>query len=271
MDIAKCVTDGVVYYAEKFSLFEGAELGSKRRNLICTECGADAFFRKESTSGQAACFGARPHVNDCSFASPETQRVELDGGEEDFIRNPGTKIEIDLNYGAAQQNFDIDSEDAEGSNQERGRHSGRGSRPSATMHRRLSTLLKNLINSEDFRESHQAIELAGHEPTLVKDFFVSFDIVGREHSGQFKGYWGLITDARYGLNGSLWLNSGDRSAVSCVISVEAVDGFLKKYKVKSLEEFSGAYMLMLGTKSTSQNGKKFIWAEDEANCTALAF
>ena len=261
MDIAKCTLDGSTYNAVNFSLLASNEMSEKRQNLVCTECEKDAFFRKASRTGQAACFGARPHEADCSFASVETQRVENEGGDEDRLINPGQNIIIDLNYGAAPRiNVHVDTNDQEGDNEGRGRHVGNRPRPNANMQRRLSTLLRNLINSEEFRGSPQQITLRENEPTTVANFFVNFADVCAQHDYQFHGYWGLLTDARLGNNGDLWLNSGGRGNVSCLIQVDDVDAFYQRYNIDDIEDFAGAYVLVLGEKNTSQNGKPYVVA-----------
>lgn len=262
MDIARCTLDGNTYNAVNFSKMPPGEISEKRQNLVCTECGRDAFFRKASITGQAACFGARPHEDDCSFASEETQRVESEGGDEDRLINPGQNIIIDLNYGAAPRvNVHVEPNSQVDDNNERGRHVGSRSRPDAKMQRRLSTLLRNLINSEEFRRSQiQYITLVDNAPITVANFFVNFTDVNDGHDNQFHGYWGLITDARMGKNGVLWLNSGGRGNVSCLIGDDNVNAFYQRYNIDDVEDFAGAYLLILGEKNTSQNGKPYVVA-----------
>lgn len=259
MDIAKCTLDGRTYNAVVFAELSADEMSEKRRNLICTECEKEAFFRKESRSGQAACFGARPHKEDCTFASVETQHVDYEGGDEDRIKNPGQRIVIDLNYGASPtHNVEVMLNNLPQSNEKRGRHVGQNPRPNAHMQRRLSTLLRNLINSEEFRKSQQLIEFEGRRPTTVNLFFVNFADVNDDHDAEFHGYWGLITDARLDQNDNLWLNSGGRGDLSCLIKAQYVDEFYKKYRVEDLEDFAGTYFLIIGEKNTSQNGKPYV-------------
>lgn len=261
MDIAKCTLDGKEYNAVDFEKLPPHEMSEKRRNLICIKCEKDAFFRKASRSGQAACFGARPHEDDCLFASAETQQVEELGGDEDRIINPGEPIVIDLNYGAAVvRNVDVKPSSPSGDNDARGRHIGQRPRPNAKKNRRLSTLLRNLINSDTFRTSQQLIEFEGKEPITINQFFVNFADVADVHDYKFHGYWGLITDARLDQNGHLWLNSGGRGEVSCLIKSEYVDAFYQRYNIEDLEDFAGTYLLVIGDKNTSQRGKPYVTA-----------
>lgn len=262
MDIAKCTLDGNTYNAVNFSQLPPIEMSNKRQNLVCTECEKDAFFRKASRTGQAACFGARPHEANCSFASAETQRVENEGGDEDRLRNPGQNIIIDLNYGSNPRvNVDVEPNVPEGGNEGRGHHVGNSPRPNANMQRRLSTLLRNLINSEEFRDSEQQIALGENDSTSVANFFVNFVDVGDQHDHQFHGYWGLLTDARLDVHGNLWLNSGGRGNISCLIHAQDVDTFYQRYNIDDVEDFAGTYVLVLGEKNTSQHGKPYVVAE----------
>lgn len=260
MDIAKCTINNKTYEAVNFAKLPEDELTEKRRNLICTECKADAFFRKESKIGQAACFGATPHKEGCELAAPDAGREE--GGDEDIIHNPGQIIEIYLNFGTAQKsNTDIDPSSNKGNTPSRGRHTGKGNRPNANSHRRLSTLLRNLLRSFEYRNSDQLIELSGHNKIKIKDFFVKFPYIRDKHDDKFHGYWGAITDAKL-MSGNLWLNSGGPSSVSIFIAKEDVKTFLERFKLEDEESLAGTKALALGTKYTSQKGKQYIKCEN---------
>lgn len=258
MDIANCTIDGKTYSAVNFAELPEEELTEKRRNLICTECKADAFFRRESKSGQAACFGATPHKEGCELAAPEAGKGEGEGGDEDIIHNPGNIIEIDLNFGGSvPDNVDIKPGVDDTNTVGKGRHTGKGNRPHANSHRRLSTLLRNLLRSFEYRNSEQLIELSGHEKTKIKDFFVKFPYIRGKHNDKFHGYWGAITDAKF-MSGNLWLNSGGPSSVSIFIAKEEVNTFLERFKLEDEESLAGTNVLALGTKYTSQKGKQYI-------------
>ena len=102
MDIARCLIDGEIYQAHVFSQLPLGEREAKRQELICPndDCKGPAFFRREARTGQAACFGAR-HVDGCNMAAAEPVRLQgAEGDEEDYLFNPGDRLEIDLGYGA---------------------------------------------------------------------------------------------------------------------------------------------------------------------------
>lgn len=266
MDTALCLQDGVVYNAHPFSQLSSSELEGKRRLLVCAECNAQAFFRKESKHGRAACFGARPHNPNCTMAAADGEPIEQGGAGIDELYNPGERIVVDFNYGAAPDQ--IPGNGGNGAN--RGivgrRYVGQEERPNARMHRRLSTLLRSLRLSNQFRASDQILEIPGHQEVSVRDFFLTFSEAHSRFRGQYRGYWGLISDAKF-QDGSLWINSGGRENISFCIGQENVAQIYERFHVDEEEQFSGGYALIFGEMRISQNGKKYLVIEDVGTCT----
>lgn len=262
MDNARCLDDGVVYTAYRFSKLPIGELSQKRRSLECVECHGPAFFRKKSTSGQAPCFGARPHQPTCSMAAMDSDpQVGSGGGEQDILENEGSRIIVDFNFGPNIRPKDEEDANQQGNN----RHGGRfvGEPPHAAVsHRRLSTLLLNLIRSEQFRNSDQIIEIIGGVSIPAKDFFVPFLEVKPSHFGKFRGFWGMIADANRGNTGELWLNSGHRGRLSICVKKEISRELQGRYKLYDDEGFAGSYALILGDYRQSKNGKNYIALSD---------
>ena len=123
-----------------------------------------------------------------------------------------------------------------------------------------------MLRSSEYRNSEQLIELSGHEKTKIKDFFVKFPYIRDKHDGKFHGYWGAITDAKF-ISGNLWLNSGGPSSVSIFIAKEDVKTFLERFKLEDEESLAGTNILAIGTKFTSQKGKKYIKCESLSHIT----
>jgi hypothetical protein len=103
---------------------------------------------------------------------------------------------------------------------------------------------------------------SGYDQTTVREFFVPFEDVGTRAMGQFKGLWGLITDASFDARGSLWLNTGNRSALSFVIGPDLAAEFLAHWRLPDAESVSGARALILATPRDSQHGKVFAPIDD---------
>ncbi|KPW97463.1 Uncharacterized protein ALO75_01190 [Pseudomonas syringae pv. coryli] len=255
MDIARCTVDGAEYPAVKFAKLPPSELANKRRHLVCIKCGTRAIFVKESRSGQGPHFRARPHLN-CTFATPESERGEGGGDDQDMLRNPGDRIVLDLRYGAAENvNGDPVLNGAGGGSG--GRYVGLGGSKRAISRRRLRPILKNLVYSEAFRHSDQTIELPEVGEFRVRDLFVNFSDITEEHVGQLRGFWGDIQDTRESKDGSRWINTGDKENVSVIVGKEVCKAFLDYHRAK-WTELEGIHFLVFGRLNRGRTNNK-LW------------
>lgn len=268
MDYAICTENSVTYEAVQFSHLPSAELARKRRLLKCTECGAPAFFRRESRSGRAACFGARPHEEGCELAAldhPEPQDGQAD--DENQLNNPGERIVVDLNFGANEQAApEVDPNDQGSGNRGR-RFVGGGARPNARMQRRLSSLLRTLLHVPTFSQSTQILEFEGRNDIAVRDFFVPVANVTEDHCSLFRGFWGMLSDARAGSDGTLWLNGGGRDDISFCLNQEHVGEVYSRYNINDEEDLAGANVLVIGTLRISQRDKMYCSIADPEHLT----
>lgn len=265
MDVARCTADGQNYTAHQFEQLDEATLGRYRRLLICPECDAAAFFRKASRSGQAACFGARPHGEGCSLVAYETVNRGAPGDDQEEQINLGNRIEVDFDFGAQQANRPDPGEPVE-PGRGGGRHVGGGGRRIAVRRQRLSTILRNLMLSDAFGNSDQLIAMADGE-FRIRDFFVKFEDANENHMGEYRGYWGMLSDAR-DWQEDLWLNSGGRTSISIVVDNSIIDQFVERFRVRENEDLAGAYVLVFGILHRSANGKRYIACHDIQLITA---
>ncbi|WP_155646861.1 hypothetical protein [Burkholderia territorii] len=269
MDIARCVEDNRTYNAFEFSALSPAELGRKRRMLICDECEGPGFFRKASRSGQAACFGARPHAPNCSAAAAEAREVVTQQEDDEPRLNPGAHIVVDLHYGGAPVNGIRGGDDANPNGASGSRYVGAGGRRAAVSHRRPSGLLRMLVESDAFRSSEQTIEIPGHIQGIVREIFVPFEAAAAEELiGQYRGYWGYVTDGARGgeAKEALWLNSGGRQDVSILIQAEIVGELYERFGIDDVEDFAGVYFLVFGYMKRSVRDKYYISVDDLDAC-----
>lgn len=260
MDVARCTENGQNYSAHQFEQLDDATLERYRRLLICPQCEATAFFRKESRSGQAACFGARPHGNGCALAAVETIYRGAPGDDQEERINIGDRIEIDFDFGAQdvvrpQPDAPVEPGGVGG------RYVGGPGTRIAVRRRRLSTILRNLMLSDQFVNSDQLIALPEGE-FRIRDFFVRFTDANAELRGQYRGYWGMLSDARDGQD-ALWLNSsGGRAGVSIAVDDAILHDFRNRFRVPDNEDLAGAYVLVFGHLHRSQYGKMYVACND---------
>jgi hypothetical protein len=269
MDTAHCLDDSKDYVASAFAGLPAADVARKRRSLICVACREGAYFRKRSTSGQGACFGAR-HANGCELSKVEPPDNDDARSIEDYELTNDHSIIVDLVYGAASSDS---SDNAKGPVAPGGsgrRHSLNGSARSETsMQRRLRTLLFNLIKSAAFRESTQLVIAEDFERLPVAEFFVPFGQIDSNLSERRRGFWGVVTDAREtsGESAAVWLNYGRSGDFSVLVSIDDKAEVLRRFRLHDIEELSGADVLVLGLLRMSKNGKLYVKASDASHIT----
>lgn len=262
MDIARCMADDQIYTAAGFSNLPPGNLEWMRQQLICAECAGPAFFRKATRNGRAACFGARPHQDGCSLAAQDSEQViEGENTDLDVLNNPAERIVVDLAFGAPPREVHSDPNQGQGRAGRAPRYVGANPRPDAHMHRRLSSLLRALIEAPQFSASNQLLEIAGQAEICVRDFFVPLLNANPGMRGLFRGWWGLISNAKDGADGTLWLNGGGRGQISFCIPPESRPEVLDRFRLVDNEQLVGAYALALGELRISQNGKMYCVIE----------
>lgn len=242
---AKCTLDGKTYTASQFSTLPPNEQAHKRRHLVCPECEASAFFRKASRNGLAACFASRTHNENCSFSSSESRGLEGGKIDHDILYHSNDDSEIYLNVQASS--------------------------PTLSSHITVSKLLVSLVNSLEFRKSKKYVKFQSHKAKSVSEFFILFDEANNANDNEVYGFWGVLSDARFDSEGSLWLNSGGVGEFSCLVPSQIVDEFYKRYNLEDEEEISGAYTLILGRKKTSNNGKSYVKLDDISQIALKTF
>lgn len=262
MDIARCAEDGQIYLAVTFAALPSLDLERMRQQLSCPECGGPAFFRKASRSGRAACFGARPHHPGCNLAAQDTERViEGEGTDLDVLNNPAERIVIDLGFGGRPQEIHSDHNEAYGQTGRAYRYTGGNHRPDARMHRRLSSLLRTLIEAPYFSESQQLLEIPNQPEIRVCDFFVPLLEVNSSLQSKIRGWWGLVSDAKNGSDNSLWLNSGRKGTFSICLPTDMCALVLDRFRLEDNEQIAGAYVLAIADLRISANGKMYCVIE----------
>ena len=258
MDIARCTEDGQIYTAATFTTLHPNDLERMRQQLTCPECSGPAFFRKASISGRAACFGARPHHDGCGLAAQDTEHViEGEGTDLDVLNNPAERIVVDLAFGAPAREVHGDPNEGTGRAGRAPRYVGGNPRPDARMRRRLSSLLRTLIEAPHFARSNQRLEIAGQPEIAVCDFFVPLTLVNQGMQGRVRGWWGLISDAKDGGDGSLWLNGGGRGMISFCIPYDLRTQVFDRFRLEDIEQLAGAYVLVIADLRISQYGKMY--------------
>lgn len=235
MDVALCTIDNNMYTLPVFEDLSELTLSYYRRHLLCPKCLGQAFYRKQSCTGPAAFFAARPHGLPC---------VERRWGE-GFPEPIESSERIEVCLDSAEPGLETAQ-----------------ARP-VGVRRGLDMLLGNLMFNDGFPASEQLIAV-DQSLFRVKDFFVPFADTPSNGRGEYRGYWGFISDA--GKSGeqpaSLWLNSGGAQDLSIVVGGDLSGEFLQRLGLDDMEMLAGAYVLVLGRLRVSQFGKKYLAVSD---------
>ncbi|MET0332589.1 MAG: hypothetical protein ABW154_14285 [Dyella sp.] len=264
MDIAVCNLDGEIYYAAQFAQLPMRELERLRKDLSCKGCRGPAYFRRASTSGRSACFGARPHADGCEFGSADSGTWGTDGSDvADELANTGDHIMVDLRFGADDERVAA----AGGAEQRQGHGktfgTGTGIRH-AKSHKRLTGLLRLLMHSEDFRNSTAIVELPGQLTLSAKEFFVPFGNIDSSMHLDFRGYWGLVRSAESAGSDGIWLNTGSRGDFSVRLPGQVYKDLKARFEIEDLDRLAGAYVLVIAKLAKSKKDKLLCWPNDAA-------
>ncbi len=263
MDIAKCVLDNKTYTAYEF--FKVENLHVKRRHLVCVGCGNPAYFVKPSKNGRFACFGARPHKDDCTLSSPEHEHSlgVLEDIEKELI-NSGDEIKVDFAIGLQENSSHIGDGETAAIGKQGKSHSRKHGVGTVASTRRLSSLLNMLVNSEGFAKSDQKINVGYKHPYYARNLFKRLKDLEDKDNSKFRGVYGQIYDVNFTRNENLWINSGGFTDCSILISANLKESFFKRFKVslEELDNITGKYVLCFGNIIKSEQGKFYIKLDD---------
>lgn len=266
MRIAFCTQDGVTYEAADFSQTE--DFTTKRNYLVCPRCNGPAFYRRPTRNGREACFGARPHAEGCDLAAVEHDGTPIgQGEEEDEVFTTGQRIVLDFNFGAAVTDLETRPVELPADTDNVGAHNGQGLTAREIMYRRMSSLLRTLIDLEEFRRSTQIIEIAEQGEFTVTEFFVNFAEVTEEHTGSYHGYWGMVSYARRDANGTLWFNSGGEEDPSVLMDQAFIQEAFLRFNIENEANIAGAYLLVVGELRVGPSGKRYVQITDPSRFT----
>lgn len=269
MQYAKCTLDDKVWEADQFSKLESNQLEQKRKNLVCSQCGEFAWFRKESRHGHPAHFCAH-HDDNCdlkveyvtsddALLASETQD-ELSSGDTIIVRldkeNGG---ELNVNPSPSKPtNLSSDGGTA---------YITKGSNRESSQQFTLRRILHRLVQSKDFRNSDKKIVFYKNNDEImlqgsINTIVTSFDNISiQTHNEKVMFYWGPIASAKKTPDNKIWLNSSSAyKSASISIFEDIADEFLELFKIEDLEDLAGAYVLVAGRCYFSgKEQKPIIW------------
>ncbi|ALG52080.1 TPA: hypothetical protein ACX3GK_004631 [Vibrio parahaemolyticus] len=267
MDIAFCTIDGKEWYADEFWALGEKAIVTMRRNLQCTSCKGDAWFRKSSYGNKVPHFCAH-HSEDCTYATNYEVVDDGDGGDGQPAANPDSGIVLDLGL---DKNYEVDVQtpapkpDTPVGERRSGKEVKNGGGKDYPAHLTLKNTLYKLVRSDKLYTSDSKVTIPNAPiqglPEKANELFVNFKDVHEGYNGLSRVYWGFISDAGFTADGRLWLNAGNRTdGLSVSINPDITEEFRAYFKVdKSLDQLEGCHALIIGDCYYATTGKPVIW------------
>jgi hypothetical protein len=115
--------------------------------------------------------------------------------------------------------------------------------------------LRNLLENPEFADADRLIEVPGIAPIPVREFFVHFDRFNGAHLDSVHGVWGPVASVNRRLADGLYLNTGDRQALSILIPNAILDEVLERAGAALYPLLKDAQVLVVGTPWRAISGK----------------
>lgn len=234
------------FTAEQFGALPAVSRLAYRPTLTCTGCGADAYFMKTASNGRAACFGARPHEDDCELASADGETL-VGGGltEVETLLPQGESLRLRPVSISAPVHVSVDEIDS--SKPAAGkRHIGGGLETAGQASLGLNMLLRRLVREPAFRQSRVTLRLPDGTVGTVREHCVLIRSAGREHRDRIRIFWGTIRYARADDKGGAWLNTGGWGSPALHLTKTMLDQLFISKHLTELEDLHGAAFIFYG-------------------------
>jgi hypothetical protein len=265
MEEAKSRTSSTVWSAEHFAALSSGERDAHRETLICTACGADAYFIREARNGRRACFGARPHREDCelaSFVTDDGGRAPLD--EVDELINAGDIFRIDPYHRRVITHVRHDTSAPSSSSGSAVRFTRRGLGNVRQSSMGLGRLLRQLVLCESFRRSRTLLIMSDDTRQTVKSGCVHLSEIESKHKNRLRVYWGTIRFPKAKEGGGAWLNTG-RGSPTIVIEEDELALLLQRAGLEDLDDLSGAFFAVMGRLRVPATGKQYFFVNNNVD------
>ncbi|MCG9729167.1 hypothetical protein L1D44_04825 [Shewanella sp. Isolate13] len=251
---AVCTYDGKrkIYNIYNFQKLSNSDIEKYRQYLECPnpKCAAEAYYRRKSVDGKAACFGSRYHVQGCNEgrSSPQREREVKHALEVDKIIADSSEVAFDF--------FAADSKPSGESKTDRPskpKPTGSGSTKShtgavATVRKTalgMEIALNSLMRGSDLAQSDMIIAIDEKYTYKAKNLFVNFadaEPADNPKDARPKMFWGTISHSDTDME---WLNPADCDDVGIPIKKHK-DKIFNRFKITERRDLEGAGFILFG-------------------------
>lgn len=226
-----------------------------KNNLICIECGKNAFYKRPAKDGKKACFAAR-HVIGCKQSS--THRGNYSEGKEEVSEiNLNTSFfEVSWNYVNSFKNR------VEGDNYETSYYSGKNIKKNikkSAIQKNMKISLYQILKFAEYnviKDQDIVINLL-HEFKLLKDVVLHMKEISDNYLDSYNFYWGKI----HNFNEN-WLNTDYDNKISILIDNAISKKFWDLYKKRLYKVLKNNSFIVFGKVKKTKNDNYYIIVKD---------
>lgn len=265
---AHCGGLGGIVTADQYAALSSPERASYRDSLSCTSCEQPAYFIRRARNGRAACFGARPHLENCQLAATLTDDRGSGRLPEDEPRfNRGDELVLQSARPRAiphvRHNPGGDPHTGVGR-----RYTGIGGARAARSNMGLPTLLRRLVREPDFAENRAMLVMPDDTRMSIRKMCVAVIDADTRFRDRKRIYWGTIRYVSEDDDGA-WLNLGRAGAPALRLSGVFLDALMTQYGVDDVEDLQGAAFIFYGHLRQSRTSDRMFLFPDDLDWFAL--
>lgn len=256
---------GYVLNADDYEDLSREERASLAETLSCTACEQPAYFIRRARNGRAACFGARPHLENCELASTLTE----DGGfaqlseEEQRISARDIFVLRPVEYRGSVRHVRHDPSESPGTGVAR-RFTLVGGEGVSTPSLGLAVLLRRLLREPELQNSRAKLVLPNGLEGTIRTQCVDIINAGLRYNHKRHLYWGTIRSARQ-QGDRIWLNLGRWDAPTLGLTLDFADALLDHAELDDLEDLQGCSFITfsyLNKAKAEDNDRLFLFPDD---------
>ncbi|EHR40298.1 hypothetical protein [Alishewanella jeotgali] len=263
------------YNILNFQKLPETDIEKYRQHLKCPKCGGQAYYRKKSSDGKAACFGSRYHGDDCKEGNSSAQREREVRHATEVNQIVAASSEIIFDFFAKESKSSAEARQPSSRPKQGGSNTTR-SHTGNTEQIRLKVLgmekaLNSLMHGSDLAEADILIEIGQGYKYKAKNLFVNFadaEAADSLKDARPKMFWGTISHADVDME---WLNPSDCDDVGVPIK-RYKDEIFKRFKVNERRDLEGAGLMLFGKCFwNAQRTRKIIelWNEERIFISVL--
>jgi len=245
---------------KRYSIFQFVNMDESERekyknNIVCNECGADAYYRGPAIDGKIACFGAK-HAKDCINRSSNKSNNEQGDEEVSEIELETSQFDVRWNYISTNNEKKIVG--VEGDEEYCGENKRKYTKKPA-IEKSAKISLKQILEFAklDIIDDQDYSITVGNNSVLLKDIVTTLDEINDSSLDKEMFYWGQISSFN-----EEWINTKYVNKISILIDSSIKEKFWKTYKTKILKSIKNNYIIIFGEVRKSTKGNYYITLKD---------